>query len=105
MDTRCNGYANFETNTVAVHMSNTKHITLCWEERAKDVLEAVNGDHMEARYILAAEMKELADEGNPLEIMMGQKDNFYLYNMYSTLLLGAIESVNWLEIADIFIER
>lgn len=98
------GWTNYETWNVALWIDNDRGAyDMAWEWAA-DAWEAAEkpegyhhsltrGDH--ARRILADQIQELVEDGNPLASDA---------SMYSDMLAAAISEVNWSEIAKGWIE-
>lgn len=95
-----NGYTNYETWVVNLHLDNTQSLQEEWQAEARkavlaarEALDPVRFDEervrQEASYILASMLKEsLAEERYP-----------EVTGLYADLLNAALADVNWLEIA------
>lgn len=86
-----NGYTNYETWCVSLWIDNDEGLYDTIQEMA---IEACNGNYPEST--LSHAIKELHEEYNPL------MDDA---NLYSDLLQAALDSVNWYEIAENWIEN
>lgn len=98
-----NGWTNYETWTVPLHINNEQGSSEYWRERTREIWEATEEDyanitgisktftHKErAIYTLERALRDEVEENNPLA------DSAC---MYSQLLTGALSDVNWHEIA------
>lgn len=89
-----NGWTNYETWLINLHLSNEQGSYLHWTERAAEVLadgvETATGTREQnASYALAAEMKGEFEENVP-EVLP----------VWSDLINAALSEVNWFEIAE-----
>ena len=83
------GYKNFETWTIALHLDNTYASHMYWTERANELLDNDN-----AVFVLASEIQESL-AAHPLD------DDV---SVFSSLLNSALSRVNWYEVAERFVE-
>ena len=93
-----NGYTNYETWVVALHIDNTEGSQNYWHDRARWAVahHDPNDQHMDARCELAEALKEAFDE-----IYDEQKpDNGVLADM----LRAALSEVNWHELAGHYVD-
>lgn len=95
-----NGWTNYETWNVALWFDNEQSSQEYWKERAQEHYnDAVAGEYegqtreFEAAYSLSKEMKEQAEE------FMPEVEGFY-----ADLLQAALQEVNWMEIAQHYME-
>ena len=93
------GWTNYETWAVKLHMDNEQSSQEYWAERAQEEAEAAEADEfgttkerMAVRN-LAASLKEYHEEGVP-----------DLAGFAGDLLMAALGSVNWYEIAESMLE-
>lgn len=100
-DTKYNGWENYETWCVHLWLSNEEPLYRYWRNRAhiiKTTYPATPKPEAElytsARLALADEMKGTLEEGMP-----------EVDGMWGDLLNAAFEEVDWLEIADAFLEE
>ncbi len=98
-DERYNGWTNYETWSVPLHIDNEQGSYNYWRERAREILtnaEPTDYSSKEemAKIDLANALKDEITEGNPLQDA----------SLYSQLLTGALGSVNWDEIAGHYID-
>ena len=98
-----NGYRNYETWLVALHLQNEYGVCKYWEARAEQTIEECNGDKTEAKFNLASEMEEMTDSENPFYIEMDNPVEYY--GMYVDLMNAALGRVCWSEVAEVFTER
>lgn len=91
----CNGWSNWETFTVYNYLVNTESVYQSWDSRALELLEGWGGDKDDAAADQLAEELEGGIAGNA-------PDN--LTPVMDSLLQGALEDVDWLEVAIAFIE-
>ena len=82
---------NHETKTVFLWLTNEEGPYNYWSDKAQEHWDADPGD--EAAYALATELEE--------EIKAGAPD---LTGMYSDLFHAVWEEVNWVELAESFME-
>ena len=99
MDTKYNGWANYETRAVKLWMDNDEGTYGYWREAAEEAWDANEGDgtftHAEAAAIdLAERLKAETEEGAP---DLGA-------SVWADFLSAAISEVNWHEIAVDLIE-
>lgn len=92
MCNKYNGWTNYETWNVALWLDNEQHTQELWSSRARELLE---DEEKYPNAILQDELKEYIEENNPL--VDGA-------SMYSDLLGAAIDSVNWHELAQSYLE-
>ena len=87
-----NGYTNYETWAVKLWIDNEQETQELWSSRARELLE---GGEEYPNAILRGELKEFIEDDNPLA-----EDA----SMYSNLLEAAIDSVNWYELAQSYLD-
>ena len=95
IDTRYNGYRNYETWNVALWMSNDS--SEYWDERAREVAEQAD-DRDDARDTLADSMKSEHEENTP------EVTGMYADMMYADMMNAALSEVDWDEIAGHYID-
>jgi hypothetical protein len=100
MSERYNGWANYETWSVALWLDNEAFSYHYWRERARECLEeATKGRSLsraeQASAALASLLKEELEEGSPLAEQA---------TLYADLLGSALSDVNWHEIAKHYLE-
>lgn len=89
-DKTCLGYKNYETSSIAVHLSNTRAPYARWTERAKEIL-----GNDAATFVLANEIQEsFFVKVRPIT------DN---NDVFGSLLNQALSRVSWYEIAEGFV--
>jgi len=101
---RYNGWTNYETWNVALHIDNEEGSHFHWRQRTRDMFEATGEDfanitglsktftHLErATLRLADELRDEITEGNPLAESV---------SLYSDILTANLSQVNWHEIAE-----
>lgn len=88
-----NGWTNYETWAVALHIDNDPLEQGYWLAAAQEHLEAAEDDETAARYSLAEGLKESYEDNVP-----------ELTGAFADLLYAALDSVNWQEIAEHLIE-
>lgn len=93
-----NGYTNYETWNVALHIDNDQMQQGYWLARAEELIgESEPGEVLtaeeEARYALSEELREQHEDGTP-----------EVTGVYADLLSAALSEVNWVEIAGQLIE-
>jgi hypothetical protein len=103
-DARYNGWTNYETWAVHLHLTNTESSQNYWREKANECkAEAPTCQQVEANiwkpeeaagFLLADALKYEIEEGNPIAEAT---------SLYSDLLAAAISEVDWLEIAKAFL--
>ncbi len=103
-DTTYNGWTNWETWNVALHLDNDQGSQTYWKDRASNWLAISEKTELftkeeQAAFDLSDEMKEELDT-NMCEYFpeLEKLSGFYL-----DLLNGALREVNWLEIAKHYI--
>jgi hypothetical protein len=84
-DKTYNGWTNYETWCVNLHLSNEQSEQEYWEQLARDCLEA---DDYDAQFNLAGLMEEGVGEACP-----------ELPGLYGDLIRASLSEVNWNEIA------
>jgi hypothetical protein len=90
---RYNGWANYNTWTVNLWLSNVEAENRYWVEQARVVTMFHGGDRPKAVAALAVKMqKDITDKAPALG------------GMYDALLRSALAEVDWYEIAEAFIE-
>ena len=94
-----NGYTNYETWLVALHLDNSQGDQEMWNERAEDALRVTDFDNDKAINRLADEMEEELENGEMVEEMMKP-----LPSMYQDLLNGALSEVDWRDIAENYVQ-
>jgi len=87
-----NGWTNYETWNVALWLDNEQYMQELWSSRARELLE---DEEEYPNAILQDELKEYIEDNNTLA---GDA------SMYSDLLGAAIDSVNWYELAQSFLD-
>ena len=92
MCNKYNGWTNYETWNVALWLDNEQYTQELWSSRARELLE---DEEEYPNAILQDELKEFVENINPLA-----NDA----SMYSDLLGAAIDSANWYEIAESYLE-
>jgi hypothetical protein len=106
--TRYNGWHNYETWAVNLHLTNDQGQDHYWRETARELFrnaviedESYNTPSEQARFDLADTLKdELAHDGDPAVFTA----NVSLPGLFSDLLQAAFSEVNWNEIANAFLE-
>ena len=104
-ENKYNGYENYETWAVALWLNNEESTYRYWRElaceekreapRCREVKEKIWPAEKAARFRLAARLKEeVCDEAPELGACL-----------YSDLLGSALDSVNWHEVAECFLEE
>jgi hypothetical protein len=105
-DTRFNGWANYETWAVALHLGNDQSTQWYWAEQAeacyRDAVAADPDDRREdwthaAAVALADLLKDEVDNDEACETLAG-------CSLYTDLLRGALGEVNWYEVAAHLVE-
>lgn len=94
MDTRYNGWRNYETWNAKLWIDNDQGEQEYWNEQADDCLSDADGDKDDAAQVLAQRLEEYHD-GNAPEV----------HGMYADLLNSAMGAIDWREIADSMIEE
>lgn len=102
-DTTCNGWTNYETWLVKLHIDNDQGSQTYWQERIMNLYSIALADNIftkeqRASLDLADELKE-EFEDNYEDTILGE-----LSPMFSDLLNAALGSVNWDEIAKAMVE-
>ena len=92
MCNKYNGWTNYETWNVALWMDNEQYKQELWSSRVRELLE---DEEEYPNAILQDELKKFVDDLNPLA---GDA------SMYADLLSAAIDSVNWYEIAQSYLD-
>lgn len=95
MATKYNGWTNYATWCVHLHLTNEEGDAAYWEERAADCYGHCFGQPSDATYRLSGELKESYTEVNRPE----------LAGCYADLLGSVLSDVNWIEIAQAFIDN
>lgn len=97
------GYKNYQTWNVALHIGNDYSVYHYWQERAKefkDIIEQGDCSQVEdgiwtaedaVRYLLADALKDSLKDTHPLA---------HTTSMYSDILGNAMGQVDWHEVAD-----
>ena len=98
-----NGYRNYETWLVALHLDREYGTRKYWEARAEQLIQEYKGNKLEAKFDLANEMETMFDNENPFYIEMENAVEYY--GVYVDLMHAALARVNWTEVAEVFIER
>lgn len=98
-DKRYNGWTNYETWCVSLWLGNEEGSCTYWNETAQELYDESaakpNWTRKEVASLeLADRLKESITEGNPLSNA----------DMYTDLLNGALSDVNWMEIANHFLD-
>ncbi len=93
-DNTYNGYTNYETWNVALHISNEQSSQELWQDRGKRALAFAKADDTftkaeNAAFRLRERLKDQFEEQAPT-----------LEGTYGDLLQGALSAVNWYEIAE-----
>lgn len=98
MSEKYQGYTNYETFTVSLELHNDRNLYEYWKGLALECKEAAEdpNETLPANCLLADLLKEDIQENSPLADTA---------TMYSTLLDSAISEVNWLELANEFLEE
>lgn len=91
------GWSNYETWSVVLILVNNQGDHEYMREIASEAMESSGGDRDTALSELADRIKDIIEEGNPLQDADESK------TLYSQLLQGAIDSVNWREVAEHFL--
>jgi hypothetical protein len=105
---RYNGWANYETWAVHLHLTNEQGSDSYWREaaleakqHAKDEPHEFWTEEQHATYDLADRLKDEIAMADLPEIVDSDKEPAL---MYSDLLRCALDSVDWSEIAKAFLE-
>ena len=98
-----NGYRNYESWLVALHLQNEYRTCKYWETRAEQLIDEYEGNKLEAKFDLANEMENMFDDENPFYNEMENAVEYY--GVYVDLMNAALGRVNWTEVAEVFIER
>ena len=101
VDTRYNGWKNYETWNVKLWIDNEQGSQNYWDERATEIYkESKKSEYLtkkeEARRTLSDELKDYFEENNPLSDQA---------STYSDLLGSALDNVDWREIAENLLEE
>ena len=96
-------YRNYETFTVAATLENDFELHQRWTKRGKELKQAfpavqVPGGYSDACIRLGDEIKEWMEGYAP----SCRVANIILTTIYKTLLVGALSSVDWREVAEQF---
>jgi hypothetical protein len=91
MDTKYNGWTNYETWDVKLWIDNDESLSNYWTERAEFMVE--DCEHDDAIRLLAVELEEWHDENAPT-VTVSQA------SVYSDLMGHALGMVDWYEIAE-----
>jgi hypothetical protein len=92
-DERYNGWKNRETWAVALWIDSTEAEQTYWKERAQE--------EMDGHFYKEGAVASLAED---LRDTIGENSPISENNVYSDLLNGALENVDWHEIAEHLIE-
>jgi len=111
-DTRHQGYANYETFTVAVLLQNNdRDIFEAWRARAKELQEEFpteaqpehEGQYSGVCVRLAHEIQEWINENEPERLVAEMQGNELLNDIFKGLMNAAMERVDWREVAEDFL--
>ena len=84
-----NGYRNYQTWNAALWLTNTEGDYRYFESRIAELLEDNDGNQAKAYFALADEIRDMIEEGNPIEGA----------GMYSDILTAALQDIDYLAVA------
>lgn len=96
MAEKYNGWTNYQTWNLKLWIDNEQGSQQDWEERADRALASADGDKQAATHALSNELKDDTNENHPLRDTP---------SFYSDILQGAIDAVNYYEIAQGWIDE
>lgn len=88
MDTRYNGWNNYETWNAKLWIDNDQGECEYWDEQADDCLSDADGDQGDAVEYLSARLEDYHAENMP-----------ELSGVYADLLQASLRAIDWREIA------
>lgn len=110
----CNGWYNWETWSMNLHITNDAGVNGFWYETAKNYLQAqIDSDECEheawseewvrdVSYKLSETMKDVI--GEDLENSNSNLDNDFAHLLMQQFINGCLSEVNWDEIASHFVD-
>ena len=88
MDTRYNGWNNYETWNAKLWIDNDQGECEYWNEQADECLSDADGDKDDAEQALAERLESYHDDNMP-----------EVSGMYADLLRASMQAIDWREIA------
>ena len=92
-----NGYSNYPTWACVLHLHNEYYTYNAWRRRTIINLEETKGDKFEAKYNLAAEIQDVIDQF--------AEETITEANLMKDLLRYAVSEIDFVEVAESFIEE